>query len=174
MVTRKISRKKYLIALIFTILIFVAGLILGLILTGQRTEFLSEKYDLQQLDYDSTQLQYLYLKTLSENKDCNVAIETLEQNIYNLEKLRIKLENYIAQTFNENNEEYMKLKRSYTLAEIRYWLLTLEAEKVCDKEFVSILYFYSNKDCLDCQAQGNILTVLQLESKFKEHRSHRY
>ncbi|MCD4666795.1 hypothetical protein K8R47_03220 [archaeon] len=161
MVTRRISKKRYLIALVLTLLIFFAGLVLGIILTDQRAEFLSERYELQQLDYDSTQLQYLYLKTLSENKNCDSAIEALKQNIYNLEKSRIKLENYIAETFNQENADYQRIKREYTLAEIRYWLLTSEAEKVCEEEFVSILYFYSNQDCLDCQAQGNILTVLK-------------
>ena len=166
MVERKISKGKYIIAFIITIAIFIAGLLLGLALTKERIAQAEESTSNQQAAYDSIQLQYLLLKNLEQENNCPAAIKTLETNIFELDNARIKLESYISQSLNEQSPDFILLKRKYTLSEIRYWLLTQEAEKICRNNFVSILYFYSNENCDDCISQGAILTFIK--EKFEE------
>lgn len=167
MVERRISREKYIIAAILTILIFGLGLVLGVVLTDKRIGQADLVNNLQQQEYDSIQLQYLLLKTLESEESCPAAIKTLENNIFELDNARVKLESYIEKSLNpEESADFISLKRRYTLSEIRYWLLVKEAEKICKNSFVTILYFYSNKKCDDCGSQGTILTYLK--EKFGE------
>ena len=57
---RKISKEKYILAALLTLLIFSLGLTLGILLDSvrlQKSEKLSKQ---QEVDYGSLQLQYLY------------------------------------------------------------------------------------------------------------------
>ncbi len=165
MVVRKISKKIYIKALVITISIFILGLVLGTFLSGGRIKTIEEFNRIQKLDYDSIQLQFLYLGTLEE-QNCLAVTKTLEENINTLNNLRIKLEDYISQSIKKENLEFTLLKREYVLSEIRYWLLAKKSEELCDTDAVSIFYFYSNEHCSTCDAQGTILTYLK--DKFEE------
>jgi hypothetical protein len=112
------------------------------------------------------QLQYLYLSTLTaDDKSCGGATKTLEKNIKELEDARKKLEEYTTKSIKISDEEFRNLKRDYILSEIRYWILTSQAEKICKKNLVSVLYFYSIRGCEGCIDQGIILDSIKTELK---------
>jgi hypothetical protein len=157
-IQREFYWKRHLIALIITLIIFSFGILIGSTLSDERIEFTKTDIERQQIEYQSLQMQLLYL-TAQEEKNCNVLLNTLERNIYDLENSRVKLENYIQ---GAEDGDYYTIKRDYMLTEIRYWLMTKEAEKVCPSDTVSILYFYeTDESCADCSAQGHILTYLK-------------
>ncbi|MAG78450.1 hypothetical protein CL616_03735 [archaeon] len=161
---RRISRNKYIVALIITLAVFVIGVLIGILVTEKRTEFLELSGREQRIDFDSLQLQYLYLTTLSD--ECSAVNKALEGSINRLEQTRVKLEDYIAQSFTDN-KDFSLTKREYMLAEMRYWLLALQTKELCKGDTVSLLYFYSNiKECDECDSQGLILTYLK--NKFKD------
>lgn len=167
MVERKTSTRRYLTAGVITILIFLVGLFIGTTLTNIRADAISIANQEQRLDIESSQLQYTLLTRLTEREEgCDAALATLGVNINSLEDTRRKLESYIASSLTEN-AEFNTLKREYMIAEIRYWLLAQETQKLCGKNFVTLLYFYSNDGCIDCVAQGNILT--NLKDTFEEN-----
>ncbi len=59
------------------------------------------------------------------------------------------------------SEEITRLKRTYSLLEIKDYLLMQQLAEKCKLKPVFILYFYSNKgDCADCENQGYVLTSL--------------
>lgn len=160
------NKSRYLIALVITLLVFFLGVSLTLLVTNYRADVLTNTNRLQKLDYDSLQLQYLYLDALKDSKNCKAANKALEENINNLDKTRIRLEGYIEGTYNGKDEDLSLLKREYSLAQIRYLLLARQTEKVCPRDSISVLYFYSNNKCDDCGAQGTILTYLK--SQFED------
>jgi len=164
-VLRKISKKRYFTAFVITFLIFIVGLILGILVTEKRAESITTINEIQKIDFNSLQTQLLFLNTISGERNCAALSKTLEQNINDLEDTRKKLESYILRSLTDN-EEFSLIKRDYMLSEIRYWLLASEAEEICDRDSVSILYFYSNVNCADCTTQGTVLTFLK--SKFEE------
>ena len=134
------------------------GILVGLKVSEERLIFTEEDIAKKQVDYESLQMQFLYL-TSQENRNCKVLLNTLERNIYDLENSRIKLENYVQ---SENVEDFKTVKREYMLTEIRYWMLTNEAREVCPNDKVSVLFFYEKEeDCGDCSAQGYILSYLK-------------
>lgn len=60
-----------------------------------------------------------------------------------------------------NQSEITRLKRLYSLLEIKDYLLMQQLATKCHLKPVFILYFYSNKgDCKDCEDQGYVLTSL--------------
>ena len=165
MVERKIYWKQHLIALVITIIIFSIGILLGVQLTETRVTELQEKNQEQQADYESLQLQYAFLTNQPKNTSCTAFSKALERNVYDLENTRIKVEQYLQ---NDNSQAGLQqLKRAYSLAEIRYWLLAEQAQEQCNNNIVNILYFYQRDDiCDSCSTQGYILT--DLKDTFKE------
>lgn len=158
---RSANKSRYLIAFAITLLVFFLGIALTLLITNYRADLLAENNRLQRLDYDSLQLQYLYFDAFKDLKSCKAANKALEENINNLDRTRVRLEGYIEGTYTGKNENLDLLKREYSLAQIRYWLLARQTKKICPSDSVSILYFYSNVKCDDCGAQGTILTYLK-------------
>jgi hypothetical protein len=157
-IERKVDVKKHLFALVITALIFTVGILIGLGLSEERINFMSESIGEQQIEYESLQMQLLYL-TGQEEKNCEVLLKSLERNIYDLENSRVKLENYIA---GDESESFDLVKRDYMLTEIRYWLLANEVEEVCASDAVNVLFFYEKDEvCGDCSTQGYILTYLK-------------
>ncbi len=155
---RQFFWKRHILAFFITLLIFSVGILLGSKLTSDRIEFTKTDIERQQVEYESLQMQLLYL-TGQEGKNCEVLLNTLERNIYDLENSRIKLENYIQ---GQEGGDYKTIKRDYMLTEIRYWLLANEAKEVCPNDLATVLYFYETTDsCFDCSAQGYILTYLK-------------
>lgn len=158
----EVNIKKHLLTLIFTIAIFVIGLLIGITITQSRTSYLEEIAKSQKLDYESMQLQSLYIT--SANRSCSVLQKALESNLKDLETARAKLENYIEQSKKEN---LMLTKREYMLAELRYWILAQKTKETCNQDSVLLLYFYLKEDlCSACSTQGYILTTLK--EKFKD------
>ena len=157
-VDRKIYWKRHLAVLVITLLILTVGILIGSILGEQRLEFTRADIETQQIEYESLQMQLLYL-TGQEERNCEVLLNSLERNIYDLENSRVKLENYIIDS---EGSDFNTVKRDYMLTEIRYWLMSSEAKEVCPSESVSVLYFYEmDESCADCSAQGHILTYLK-------------
>lgn len=147
--------------------VFTIGILIGLLVNSQRTSFLEQENKMQRLDYDSIQLQYLYLvNILEKEKNCLTATKALEKQISDLGVLGGRLENFI-QDNTANLNEYNLLKREYILAELRYWLFIRNIKDLCEDDSVSLLYFYSNERCNDCRTQGIILNQIKSDLKDK-------
>ena len=158
---REISKRRHLVVFTLTFLIFIVGLMLGLLITNEREQALESITKLENLKYDSLQLQHLYMASLAEKKDCEGMLSSLEENVKELENARGRIENYIKDSKTSKNG-YTDIKREYTLAQLRYWLFVKKYRDICEGDFVSILYFYSNSDeCTECRTQGTILTYLK-------------
>jgi hypothetical protein len=68
---------------------------------------------------------------------------------------------YIESQQNVDTGELVRLKRYYSLLQIKDLLLMKQVAAKCALEPVFILYFYSNEgDCVTCEEQGYVLTAL--------------
>ncbi len=165
MVRPNIRKLRYLIALIITVIVFLIGIFIGYTLTNSRIKFSENISNEQRLEFDSLQLQYLYMTEFLEEENCPAALKTLDENLKNLELARERLEKFLE---SDDEEELKRVKRDYILAEIRYWLLSKRSKEICpEDDTVLILYFYSSRDCDDCEIQGAILSSLKDELKEK-------
>ena len=162
MVKRKISVKRHIIAVVLSILIFLIGISLGSFLNQERADILKDNMDINKLDFDSLQVQYLFLNSILEKeKNCIASATILEENVNILETLGGKLGNYIQSQVLTDEEEFKSLKREYTLAELRYWLFAKKVKEACNSDIQLILYFYSDATCESCSTQGVVLSYLK-------------
>ncbi|MBW2995252.1 hypothetical protein KY312_02780 [Candidatus Woesearchaeota archaeon] len=159
MVERRISKRRYLVAGLITILIFSLGMSLGLVWDSKRVEWVQKENQLRDLDYQSLQFQYLYLSTLKSNKSetCSVLYTTLEQSVKDLGQTLDALIAYQKES-SINDEQYKIVERDYVLDNFRYWLFAKQVQEACDKDNVTILYFYTKYACSECSDQGTLLT----------------
>lgn len=161
---RKISLRRMLIAFFLTTAVFLVGLLVGYTLTVGRTSYLEDISYKQRLDYESLQLQSLFLDINSDNKTCEGFDNILESSLNDVIGAQRKVDSYMLDS---GKKAYDDLKRDYTLAEVRYWLLNQKIRSSCPRNNVALLYFYSNTDCFDCGPQGTILTYLKEKLKDK-------
>ena len=159
---RKISSKTYLLALVLTSFVFLIGFLVGYTLTSERTGYLEDIAYKQKLDYESLQLQSLYLDLNANNASCSIFNDILETSLNDVGNAQAKIDLYIKES---KEGSYTELKRDYLLAQVRYWLLNERIKNSCDAEHVSVLYFYSNEECVECGGQGTVLSYLKEKLK---------
>jgi hypothetical protein len=160
-VRRSVGKSHYIIVGVITLLIFVLGLSIGIIIDFARLKYTEDINEQQKVDYQSLQLQYLYLSDLEDNSDsCAILRVALEESIEELSFSLEKFQKYQKDT-TINEEEYMRVERKYTLDNLRYWIFSQKVKKTCDDDVVNILYFYSTEECEICPNQGTILTYFK-------------
>lgn len=161
LVQRKLSRKNLAIAAIITFLFFSLGITMGVLLTEKRIESLQLVASSQKMDYESMQLQTLFLEESVGTDKCLIVSNAMDVHMRTLSDTGDRIEGYIQGT-QVSEESFNEAKREYILAQLKYWLLAKKAEKMCGRNMVSIIYFYSNEEkCSNCGAQSRVLTHLK-------------
>jgi hypothetical protein len=154
-------------ALILTILIFVLGLLIGMVIDYERLITSGENNNQQELNYNSLQLQYLYLSNLGADENvCPTLKVALEESIKELSYSLEEFDRYSQNTLFQD-EEYTLLERKYLQDNLRYWVFSTQLQEACQSDVINILYFYSDDECAVCANQGTILSYFKqkLEDK---------
>ncbi len=157
---------KYLLAAVITGLIFLLGMLLGLIVEGKRVDYVQSQAEQQKLDFVSLQLQYQLISELSQQGNCPAVSATFEEFLKELGRTEERLIEY-EKNAKVNRDSFERLKRDYVQAQVNYWLLAKKTKQICDRDIATILYFYApTENCKECDAQGFVLTYLK--DLFKE------
>lgn len=148
---------RYILAFIITGAIFATSFYLATYLNSRRVADIKTTADNLSVDLLSSQTQFELLGSL----DCSALGErpVLSEELNSLAERLSVAENNLG----TNNEQVTRLKKQYSLLEIRdYILLQHISQKCSDIKPISILYFYSNEgDCEDCARAGEVLTYLR-------------
>lgn len=160
MMISKIQWKNYIIALIITIGIFGAVILLSRFATDQKIKAIQDAQDLIALDIASSETQFSLLSELSCK---NIDASSLSKELSSMEG---KI-NYTEANKLTNKEELLKLKKFYFLLEIKDFLLLRKINERCGNTAIPIVYIYTT-DCSECVSQGYALTALQ--EKYPELR----
>lgn len=160
-VKREISFKRYIIAAIITFLIFSLGIMLGLIMDYERLSYLEKTSKVEDLNYKSLQLQYLYITNLENTESsCSILKAALKNSIEDLSYSLDQYEKYEKDS-QINKKDYEIVARDYLLDNIRYWIFSKRTKEVCDNDVINVLYFYSLNTCPICNNQGTILSYFK-------------
>lgn len=156
---REFEKRKYIIAFIITLAIFLLGFFLGFLMDVQRVNYFQDITTKQKMDLNSLQLQYELAQEQPFSESCG-ALEVLFQRFgVDLEENRQRIDDYSTQA-DVRKEDFENLKREYMLSQIKFWQISRNLEKSCPQnyDFVTVIYFYSDdKTCPDCGAQGDVL-----------------
>lgn len=146
--------KKYVIVLFITSSIFIFGLWLSNYFNNKKVDQLKSIESTISLDLMSSETQFDLLQELS-CKDISTTVLSSELN-----SLTEKI-SYSENNIGIENVDVISLKKSYSLLEIKDYLLMKRITERCGQKSIFILYFYKNDNCDDCTKQGYILTNLR-------------
>jgi hypothetical protein len=144
----------YLVAFLITALMFATALYASNYFNNARITDIRATQDDISTDILSLETQF---DLLAEHSCSDVAENTILPS--ELTSLGNQLSYLEAQ--GGNADEITRLKRLYSLLEIKDYLLMQQLAAKCNLKPVFILYFYSNTgNCADCENQGYVLTSL--------------
>ncbi|MEM5879482.1 MAG: hypothetical protein QXU74_03250 [Candidatus Aenigmatarchaeota archaeon] len=160
MVKRKVAWEFYILSAAITLFILFMGIYTGILLSRGKIEELQE--DLTNLKLKQEDLIFeLTLLTLNKNISCSLLAQSLEKVVDEAEKLGNQVTLYET-TEKVRDSRFYTLKKDYTLTLVRYWFYVEEIKKSCNRDdLITVLYFYSNQNCLDCNSQGMVLTYFK-------------
>ncbi|MDP3646089.1 MAG: thioredoxin family protein [bacterium] len=145
----------YVIAFGITALIFATALYASNYFNNRRIADIRATQDTISTDILSLETQF---DLLQERSCTDIAENTVLPG--ELQTLANQLSYMEGQGFTDQ-DEVVRLKRLYSLLEIKDYLLMKQFAVRCGLKPIFILYFYSNTgDCDDCQKQGYALTSL--------------
>ncbi len=140
----------------------ITGAIIGTVfyainyLNQERIRELSSIEDQLATDTLSLETQFALL----EDASCE---DLLEGNILSQEvsTLGDKLA-FSEEKLGSDNQEVLRIKKQYTLFQIRDYLLTKKVATACDVDPTVVLYFYSSaSECTDCDRAGYALSYMR-------------
>lgn len=144
------------ILLVFFITISLFGIAFGSskYFDVKRIDQLRTIEDKISVDLLSSETQFSLLQELSCKDISTTALST------ELNSLADKI-TYSETNIGNTNANVISLKKSYSLLEIKDYLLMKRITERCGQKSVFVLYFYTNDNCADCVKQGYVLTTLR-------------
>lgn len=153
--TRKVQWRTYAVAFAITAAIFATALYASNYFNAKRIADIRATQDNISIDILSLETQFDLLaehscRDISENSVLSKEIRPLADRL-----------SYLETQSRVDQNELLRLKRYYSLLQIKDLLLMKKVAAKCGLKPVFILYFYSNEgDCKDCEEQGYVLTAL--------------
>lgn len=154
-IERKASVHKYVLALVFTLIIFAAGVLLGITLEDARLNDAQQITLQQKVNLQSLQLQQRYID--SGIADCTALNHLLESNINELARKGEIIIDYEKKAVLNEKEFNLELQ-DYFLTEIQFLLISQEIDRKCQQDSIKMIYFY-DENAQD--TQGDILDYLK-------------
>lgn len=147
------TTRRYLVAFLITGALFATALAVSTYTNNARIENIRALQENIATDILSLETQFDLLSELS----CKDIRENsvLSKEVTNLSRRLAYMEDKLG----VDDDEVIRLKRQYTLLQIKDLLLMKKVSQKCSLEPVFILYFYDNEnECRDCERQGYVLT----------------
>jgi len=147
--------KRYILAFLITSMIFITAIFISNKLNEHKLAQVRAIEDKMSIDILSLETQFDLLSNLSceqikENSVLSTEVSNLAHKLSYMENQR-----------GTDDPEVLRLKRRYTLLQIKDLLLMRKVSKKCAITPTVILYFYSNAgDCKACTRQGYVLNAL--------------
>lgn len=148
--------KKYAITFVITAAIFGTAFFISDTISDRRVAQIENIQEQISIDILSLETQFELLGELS--------CEDIDEDTILSEELNslARRLGFTEGQLGTDNPEVLRLKRHYTLLQIKDYLLMKEVAAKCDIEPVFVLYFYSNEgDCKNCERAGHVLSDLR-------------
>lgn len=143
-----------------TLVIFILGIIFGIWLGQDRVSELEQTTNELRLSIETAELQFSLLDVLSPEITCNYLSTATDELGKKSDELASEVDRYeSSQKITE--KEFLNLKQEYTVTLIRDWIAVEKIKEICNGNYSTILYFYSNDNCGRCKDQGIVLTYIK-------------
>lgn len=151
---RPISWKTYAAAFLISAFLFGFGILAGAYLQqNANTQFDSE---ISRLQSQTSQLEVLLLLSPNNTRTlCPFYQSSLAAFDKETTAFGSKLD-ALEQARGRNDPYVLNLKQEYTLKQVRDFLLIEKTDALCNTQTHTLLYFYTNQNCAECQRQGPV------------------
>lgn len=149
---------------IITTIVFISGILFGLVVGGERVSELEKTIINLNNNINNAELQFLFFDVMGKNASCQYLIKEAGNLGDEAEQLGREVELF-ENSRKIDEKSFHQLKMRYTSVLIRDWLMLEKIKKTCEGNYITLLYFYSNKQCDKCQEQGIILSYLKEKLK---------
>tara|TARA_Y100000310_G_C20485942_1_gene716858 strand:+ start:265 stop:933 length:669 start_codon:yes stop_codon:yes gene_type:complete len=155
---KKFPKSIFVKSLIITVVVFLAGILLGWQLDNIRTDSILDDLLVNELDTESYILEQSFWESYQDEDTCTYAEIRLDSISDQMVELGQYLVSYEEKSlFNEAEFEY--LARRYFLLEIKAYMLMEDLSEKCEVNSDYILFFYGAEDS-DSERQGYVLDSL--------------
>jgi len=151
----------YVKAFLITVLVFIFGLFVGLNIERFMLSNLEKRSSSVESSIRDIELELLYFQGLGEKDSCTFLKEVVRKTNNMLDVMADQLGSYNENDILFTSGQIADVKATYTSLLIKDWILQDRIKKECNSTVVSVLFFYSTKDCDDCVVQGDVLTLLK-------------
>ncbi|MBI2121227.1 MAG: thioredoxin family protein [Candidatus Wildermuthbacteria bacterium] len=153
----QLGLKKYALVFVITSIIFGVAFLLSNFVYQKRVEEMKSLTNQISLNILSSEVQYnLLAETSCEQENDSLLsgeLDTMSERIAHMESQR-----------GVNDAQVLELKKSYSLLQIKDYLLLKKVKVKCKSSPLFVLYFYSNQgECDDCKKEGYVLTDMRKE-----------
>jgi hypothetical protein len=160
MVKLKVYWKFYIISALISLIVFSAGVYFGIFISKEKVEFLKSNLEEVKRLQEDTNLQFSLISILG-NKSCSLISYELGKAISTATDLGDKVSKYSTDE-KVKDQNFELLKKDYTVTLIKYWVNLERMRNECNKtDFITILFFYSDKNCSECVRQGLVLDYMK-------------
>jgi hypothetical protein len=150
-----LNYRRYFVALIISLVIFMSGFLASNTLTNKKLESLKNIEDDISLSILSSETEYDILKEVSCENFSN-------QTTLNKEIGELADNLSILESNNENDERILDAKKRYSLLLIKDYLFSKRLFENCGTKPAFVIYFYGNADvCPECIKTGIALSSLR-------------
>lgn len=130
-------------AFLLTVIVFSAGIFVGVFLDNSRVEDIREIITKQDLAFNDARLQNLYYQTFSNDTEfCDAALKSNIDFSYRIFEEGKELERFEA--INRFAPQLVQQKKRYALLQLQFWMNSVYLKEKCGKDYITLLYFYSH------------------------------
>ncbi|MBI4361005.1 hypothetical protein HY572_04510 [Candidatus Micrarchaeota archaeon] len=148
---RSISWKTYAAAFAISAFLFAVGILTGAFIAEDASNQLASELSLLQSRTGELEVLLLFNPN-STTTLCPFYQSTLSEFDLETTAFGVKID-ALEHSQGPSDENVLKLKREYTLKQVRDYLLTQKIKEECGAKTQTLLYFYT-KDCAECLKQG--------------------
>lgn len=159
MVRENIHMKIYLAAAAITIVVFSIGVTIGIYISTEKYGSMTSDLANLQTQQNDIEVEFLLLNTIHRDNSCDIIRYEIDKAANTSSELGEKVSYYDQEII--KNPEFYSLKKNYILNLLQFWSYWEMYKSDCNSTVNTVLYFYSIKDCPDCQAQGFVLSFLK-------------
>jgi len=147
---------------LLTVVIFAAGIGIGMWLDISRVGSVQERLTDIDLEWNDARLQSLYYSTLNDSASCGAAVRANLDFNGKIYAEGQTIEKYEA--INRFAPDLIQQKKRYALLQFQFWLNSLNLKKSCGANYTTFAYFYSHYNTsleIDQELQSAVLLELK-------------
>ena len=149
---------------VFTLIVFVSGVLLGYFLESNRVEEIRAEYRNVEKQWADAKIQSSFYQLMTPSF-CD---ESIEENLNFADRVYrggLKLEKY--EQSNRITKEILYDKERYVLLKLEFWINSVYLKEKCKTNYTNLIYFYAQNPSLEQKGEQDSQSLILRDLKDK-------